>query len=346
VSFEISHKPEFPLNNFLLDLAENDGVGNSLYLYGIENSIKDLWKEIMERKKKINVRKVFPKELGLEPTHFYAILKGKRGISIKSSYRLITMWKEYCNKTIIDMNRKWDDVYDSDFLIASFSKPGRITLPKNLTPKLSYLMGWIVGDGCFDSNGNHYRLKISETMISQLENVLKPIFFEIFNTKPWVRNEGSGRDNSNFIIVHSKPIFRFFRNVLGLKVGEVPQIIKDVPKVQKRFFIRGVFDSEGDVSANYKGSRVRISQKSRLFLEDIMEILDDVGISANGPYGPFFRYPYEKFKYFSKWHYLEIRKKSEILKFAERIGSSHLKKAPKMSFLANEIRNKYKYISH
>lgn len=335
---DIPNEPKIQLENYLLSLVEEkDTIGNSLYLYNLGEFIDGIWKEIIDKKKKIGVRKVFPKELGLEPTHFYAIIKDKRGISIQSLYKLLKLWKKYCNKTDDDIKEKWDYVYNSNFLIASFSKPPKLSLPKYLNPKIFYLIGWIVGDGCFDSSAGHCRMKISEKSKEQL-GIIKSVTEEVFDVICVVRKDHHGY----CLRIYSKPIFRFFRKVLGVKVGEVPKIIKDVDLTNKQFFMRGIFDAEGDVYANYEGSRIRISQASKSFLEQIIKILEEIGISANGPYGPFFKYPTEKWNVFSKWYYIEIRKKSEIIKFIEKIDSSHLNKFPKMQFLSKEIEKRYK----
>lgn len=336
---------DLKLNNYLLKLVDkSDTVGNSLYLYNVENIIKQAWKEIIDKKKKIGVRKIVPEKLKLEPTHLYAIIKGKRGISIQSLYQLLNLWKEYCIKTSEDVNQIWNEIYNS-FIIASFSKAEKITLPKYLTPNLCYLIGCIIGDGCFDASGNHYRLKISEQNMEHLENVLKPMITNIFNVNCLIKNEGSGRDKSNFLILNSKPIFRFFRNVLNVKVGEIPEIIKKTNLINKTFFIRGVFDAEGSVDAKYIRGRIRFFQKSKYFLENIIDLLKELNISINGPYGPHLKQPSEKFHYFSSWHSIEIRKKSEVLKFIEVVGSNHPEKTQKMKILAKEIKNKYKYTS-
>lgn len=328
---EIPDEPEIPLGNYLLALIdEKDNVGNSLYLYNLESFTKEIWNEIIDKRKKIGVRKVLPRELCLEPTHLYAIMKGKRGISIQSLYKLLGLWKRYCDKDNSDMKRKWEEIYNSNFLLASFSKPEKFALPRFLTPKLSYLMGWFVGDGCFDSHNNHYRLKITEENREQLEIIIKPLIEEIFKANCYIRNDHP----SPCIKIHSKPIFRFFENVLDVKVGKIPRTIKDSDIINKRFFLRGLFDSEGDVDDNYLRSRVRISQASAPFLAYLIKTLKENGIKANGPYS----------QKTSRCMQIEIRGKGEILKFKEKIGSSHVEKAKKLENLAEEIRSRYRFI--
>ena len=346
IALDIPNGPIIPLGNYMLDMVgATDGVGDSIYVYDAGEVVRELWKDIISGGRKINVRSVFPKELGLEPTHFYAIMKGKRGIAIQSLNRLHHLWKFYCDKSDDEVKIRWDAIHERGFPLASFSKPEKFFLPKAITPKISYIMGYLVGDGCFDSSKKHYRVKISETNKNQLEYVLKPLLVETLGAEPIIKNEGSGRLNSNFILINSKPIFRFLRNILGIKVGEIPALVKKMDATNKSFFLRGVFDSEGCADASYLGSKIRVFQASKEFLDEVIELFSDIGITTNGPYGPFFKYPSEKFKYQSKWYAIEIRKKSEILKFIDKVGSSHVGKIPKLQFLSGEIRSRYKYPS-
>lgn len=329
--FDIPNSPVVPLDNFLLNLVgERDGVGNSLYLHNIEYFVHETWERIIKKNKKIGVRKVIPKELRMEPTHLYAIIKGKRGISIQSMFDLFRMWKEYCNVDDNEINAKWDNIYFSNFLIASFSKSEKISLPKNIFPELSYLIGWLVGDGCFDDHNNHYRVKITEKNEEQLKWVLKPIIERIFGVRCLIRKDNP----SPCVKINSKPVFRYLHKVLGVRVGKIPEIIKNIDIVNKRFFLRGVFDAEGDVDQNYLRSKIRISQASVEFLEFLIGVLREIGIGVNGPYS----------QKTSNCHHIEIRKKSEILKFIEMIGSSHFKKRKRFDILEKEIRSKYTFI--
>ncbi len=328
-------------NNYLLQLVdENDTIGNSLYLYDIGHIINSLWNEIIKTKKKVNIRKLVPEVFGLEPTYLYAIMKNKRGISIQSAYKLLKLWETFCNKQDNEITKQWNNIHNI-CKISSFSKPEKIILPKSLTPSLSYLIGFIVGDGCFDSYGSHYRIKISEQKIEQLD-FLKNIIVKIFGVKCLIRNEGSNRQKSNFLIINSKPVFRFLTKVLRIKVGEVPKFIKQSDIENKKYFMRGIFDADGSVDPKYIRCRIRLFQKSSDLLRDIINMLKEVEISANGPYNQM-KKPSKNFPYFSEWFTIEIRKKSEILKFIREIGSSHVEKAPKMKFLEKEIYNRYKY---
>ena len=160
---DIPDNPKIPLDNYLFRLVdEKDGIGNSLYLYNIEGFIKETWDKIIEKNPRLGVREFIPKKLMMRTSPFYAVKNGIRGISIQQTHRLFEIWKKICKKTDKNVEEKWNQIYNSDFTIASFSKFQKISLPKFLTPRLAYLIGWIVGDGCFDDYGNHYRIKITD----------------------------------------------------------------------------------------------------------------------------------------------------------------------------------------
>lgn len=132
-SLNIPNKPKIPLDNYLLKLVDKkDGIGNSLYLYNIEDVIKEIWKEII-KKGNANVRKLIPKELKMQTSPFYHALNGKRGISVQQIYKLLQLWKIRCNKIDTDVKQRWDKIYNSDFFVASFSKS-----QKNKTTEIYY----------------------------------------------------------------------------------------------------------------------------------------------------------------------------------------------------------------
>lgn len=329
----IPEEPKIYLDNYLLKLVDKkDGIGHSLYLYNVEKIVEEVWNEI---KKNVIAREFLPNELKIDTSPFYAIMKGKRGISIQQLYKLLILWKKLCNKNEIDVENKWNQIFKTNFLIASFSKPIKNKLPKFITPKLTYLTGWIVGDGCFDSAGNKERLKINEKNRGQLE-LIKSIVEELFGIKCYIRKDNPGL----CLRIFSKAVYRFFRNVLEIQVGKIPRFVWNLDCTNKSFFIRGVFDAEGDIDPNYLRSKIRISQNSKKFLKEMISLMKFVDISANGPYGP------NLGSRNGICYNIEIRKKSEILKFKQKIGTSHLEKSKKLEILINEIKDKYSRIQN
>jgi len=201
-------------------------------------------------------------------------------------------------------------------------------LPRFITPKLSYLIGWLCGDGSFSSN--RYYIKISEKSRDQLVKVLKPLIKDLFGVDvPIFKKSAKG-----FAIQFgSKPVFKFFKRVLKLKVGKTPKIIELIDKTNKVCFIRGIFDSEGYVDDSYLNSKIVISQASKKFLRKVISLCKQIGIEFKGPY-------FHKTK-LGTWYTIQIRKKREILKFFRYICSSHINKLNKLENLVRKIEEKW-----
>ncbi len=320
----IQEEPKIPLKNYLLRLVDKQ---DSIFMWNIQHIVKEVWNEIIKRNKTIGVRKIIPAELKMSTSHFYAVKNGKVAISIKTLFRFLSLWKRYCNKSSQEVKEKLEKIYQTNFKVVSYSKSNMITLPKFITPKLSYLIGWIVGDGNLDSHKNKCQIRIYENNKNTLNKLIKPLTIEIFNSNPSLMKHKT--KNCYILSIRSKPIFKFLKDVLKIKVGEIPEVIKNADIVNKKFFIRGLFDAEGDVSKIYSRSRwsVRISQNNFNFLKDIQYMLKEMGILTKGPY------------HFSGAFSIAIYKKFDILNFKKLIGSSHPNKAKKLENLSQNFIN-------
>jgi len=324
----IPNGPKIPLPNYLLNLVdETDGKESSLYLNGVEGIIQDIWREIIRNNwRTLHVRRFIPEKLGIHSGGVYSCKNGKKGISIQMLYELLVMWKELCDRTDTDLREKWDKVFESNFTLSVAAKGQKVVLPKHITPKLSYLIGWICGDGHFYDRGNHYLVKISEKSVPQLELVLKPLFHELFSIDPPIFQRYMG---SYAIQIGSKPLHRFFTRALGVKVGEIPSFISDLDRTNKAFFLAGIFDADGYVNPSYKDSVIVVSQADESFLREISSLFADLGVRFGKPY-------LHRTK-LGEWYTIKIRRKEEILKFAEEVGSFHIDKSRKLKKLVEEI---------
>lgn len=316
---KISSTPQIPLQNYLMRLvAENDANESSVYLVGIANIIQDVWNEIVKnRPRKIYVRSLIPKVLGVHHMMLYDYKNGKKAISIQTLYKLLLLWQTVCHKSDIELSRKWQNVFESNFYFTS-KRRSLITLPKVIDPKLAYLTGWICGDGNLVSYDNHYLLKISEKSTDQLEHILKPLVKDIFNLNAAIYHIYQG---GYALQVNSKPLFRFLRRVLDIYNGAVPKFVYVFDNINLAYFLAGIFDSEGNVYKNrYK---VAIAQAKKNFLLEIKSLSLRLGIQWNGP-----------IKHITKlgtWYTIRLEKKSEIKKFADLVGSYHVDKSLKLA---------------
>lgn len=324
----VPKNPQIPLSNYLLDLVnDSDGKESSLYLNGVEVFIQSIWTEMVKTNwRKLNVRKFIPQKLGIHHAGFYSYKNGNKGIAIQMLYKLLQAWKELCGKTDKELINKWGEIFKSNFTVSVAGRGGKATLPKSITPKLSYLIGWICGDGHFNDEGNHYLIKISEKSTDQLNLILKPLFWELFGVEaPIFRRY----QNGYALQVGSKPIFRFLTQVLEIKVGTIPGFIKQMDHVNKRYFLCGIFDAEGYVNQRYINSSVVISQADIKFLQEASSFFSDLDITFNKPC-------LHRAK-LGEWYTIRISKKTEILNFAEKIGTLHVDKSQRLRRLVKEI---------
>jgi len=323
----IPYGPQIPLKNYLLDLVSDSGEKeSSVYLKKVEGFIQEVWAEIVTNNwRTLRIRKLVPEKLGVHHIMLYSYKSGKKAISVQNLYKLLILWKEYCQKTDRDIQKKWDEIYESDFVFSVHKGLQPTKLPKYLTPKLSYLVGWICGDGHMTDYGNHYLIKISEKSLDELY-LLRSLFKDLFGIDVPIFQIYEGGQAIQF---GNKPIFRFLTRVLKVKVGEVPGFVKNLDPINKKHFLIGILDSEGSVDSSYLESRIIIHQASSKFLEEIIDLFKDIDIRFTGPY-----------RHETKlgiWYHIQIRKKADISKFIKEISSCHIDKFQKIKILEKKL---------
>jgi len=328
IEINIPDEPKTPFRNYLLELvSEFDGKESSIYVNGAEQFIQQIWNHIVENNwRRLNVRKIIPERLGVGSGVFYAHKKGKKAISIPTLYKLLLFWQRFCNKSDAELNKKWDEIYCGNFTLSTHSKCQKVKLPKFLSPKLSYLLGWICGDGYLKCSKNRYTIKISEKSMNQLKLVLKPLFKEIFDVYPPIFKRSS---EGYAIQIGSKPIFMFLIQAMKIRIGKIPAIVRNMDYINKKYFLAGILDSEGHIDNSYKGLRIIVTQADKEFLSEAMMLFKEIGIDFTGPHF----HKGEK----GVWHTIQIRKKTEITKFAYLVGSYHVDKSRRLHALVNII---------
>jgi hypothetical protein len=325
---KIPDEPQISINNYLLDLIGNDDCKErSIYLNNASDIIKDLWMEIIQGNwRGINVRKFIPEKLDITPSVFYAYKNGRKRLSIPMMYKLIKIWQELCNKNEKEVSEKWDYIYESELLLSTRSKCQRTALPRVITPKLSYLLGWVCGDGNLQEGKRHYIIKISEKSKEQLELILRPLFEDVFGVSPPIfRRYGK----SYAIQIGSKAILRFLKNVIKVRVGEIPSIVSNFDIINKKYFLMGIFDAEGHVKTRYLDPGIVISQSSKDFLEYVIKLFKELDI--------FFTGPYRHETKLGRWYTIRLRKKNEIIRYCYSIGTCHVEKRLKLQKLVEKI---------
>ncbi len=330
--YNIPEKPKIPVRNYLNELiGKKNRNWNGIYVQNAEDMIDRIWTDIVEAKeRRLNVRKLFPERFGISHTNLYDYKKGRKSISIQMIKKLLIFWQESCNKSDSEVKKKWKKIFESDLRFGTKSLRQKIKLPRSITPKLSYLVGWICGDGSLTQKHN-YVLKISEKSEKQLKLILNPILNEIFNTEAPIFQRS---ENGYAIQIGSKPIYMFLTRILGIEVGKVPNFIEEMPPAIKSYYLAGFFDADGYVNPSYRDSAVEIIQSSQNTLKRLIELFAELDIYFNGPNVR------ENEK--GKWYYIRLRGKSEILKFASKVSSNHIEKSQKLKALEEKIEKNWK----
>jgi len=317
-------KPEVSLENYLLSLNDRgDKKRSDIYLTGADKWVRKIWNEVIKRGfRSLRVTSFIPKNLGVHSMMLYSYKSGKKAIPVSTLYRLLILQKQICNKSDAELNKSWQAIF-LDSIKFSGNRGPKINLPKVINPRLSYLLGWICGDGHLANYGNHYLIKISEKSTEQLK-FINFLVYKLFGV--WGKVHRMYK-NGYALLINSKPLLRFLKNVLEIKVGEIPKIIQKVNNTNIRFFISGLFDSEGSVSKTR--NIITISQTKHDFLTKLQELALRVGVKFNGPT-----------KHETKlgiWYSIRIEKKTEVLNFAKKIGSFHVEKSKLLNNLINRI---------
>jgi len=325
---DLPSEPKVPLPNYLLNLIdEKDSKEKSIYLINVEGFIKEIWEDIKKVKKRPSIRKLISEKLEISVDFFYKCKNGKKKISITLLFKLLQLWKVICHKTEKELERKWNEIFKSEIRFCTHGRTQKTKLPKYITPKLCYFVGWIVGDGSLSQQHGFYSIKISEKNKHQLDLVLKPLIKDLFGINvPIFRADGRGHR----IQFGNKIVHRFLTKILKIKVGKIPSFIKKLDITNKKYFLRGIFDSEGYVSKNR--NRLTISQANLSFLKELIKMLKEMDIFPNGP-----------IIHRSKrgiWYSTKIDNKKEFIKFSKKISSSHVEKFKLIQMRVMKIENR------
>lgn len=267
--------PKLKIDNYLsLLMSENEGEGGNDFvrLYGIRNYLRSIINEKYSRKDLSKLLNVRVKSIN----NWIGNSQRDVGIPIKYAIKIAKI-----------SGRNKDELFEHvDYFGCMNSKKYR--LPKFISPKLSYLLGSMIGDGHlanpedFISNGSRYNAEIKITDGSRNQLVfLRDIFKDIFDYSPPMFTEG----NYYRLIGRSKPIHMFLSKVCGVPTGMkksktcVPKII-DGHQEFERWFLSGLFDSDGCC----KGRKISIKQHNRELLERCTDILKNNDVNASGIY--------------------------------------------------------------
>jgi hypothetical protein len=159
----------------------------------------------------------------------------------------------------------------------------RIKIESN-DESLGYLLG-AMRDGSvyYDKASRNYFTMYYQKHREWLEDSISPRMEKLFEKKGKIEEYTPGHFR---LKVSSKDLYEMWKQDYGFpKDGEgqgswnIPSDIKSANSHVKASYIRGVFDTEGDVSPrSSKTAYVGISQKNRTFLEETRRFLSDLDI--------------------------------------------------------------------
>jgi len=172
----------------------------------------------------------------------------------------------------------------------SVSSGNKVKFPDEMNLKFCYLLGLILGDGCLihrkrGDNRNTYLIHISFKDKGDAEKS-KIVIKELFNLSS---NIHLGR-GCYVLMAHSKPVVMIlnkkYQIPLGLKYKFicVPDLIKKGNKEMKKSFVKGVFDSDGNIYFHRNNKCIQLRQRSRNFLDEIRDLLVSIKLEFRNPY--------------------------------------------------------------
>lgn len=207
-------------------------------------------------------------------TSYYFWVKNKRPVPLRVVLRIM------------------DDKKLNKIFIKSFSMNGgnKIFFLDDRNLNFCYLLGLILGDGCLvhrdrGQRRNTYYIQITFREKEKAEKIgfLTRNLFGV-NSSIYV---GKGCYN---LCIFSKPLVLILNKKydipIGIKYGSIciPKLIFRGNKKMKKSFLKGVFESDGNIYFHRRNKCVQLRQKSNSFLEEIRQVFHELEIYFRDPY--------------------------------------------------------------
>lgn len=193
------------------------------------------------------------------------------------------------NKLMKIGNRDFEEIRLDIGSLEDAFRNSDIKFPEKLTPELAEEIGIHIGDGHLSANRYRYKLFGNQDETEYYENFVVELYKKLFNIQ--VRLE---KRDGNIIGFEfgSKPIWLFKTETLGLITGrkdyvDVPKIVLESNSDIWKAFIRGLFDTDGNLyfqsRYGYKNYYPLISlfSKSKNLGKTVCKLLIKLGFKAN-----------------------------------------------------------------
>jgi intein/homing endonuclease len=204
--------------------------------------------------------------------------------------------------------------------------------------KIAYLIGALMGDGCFSRQPNSVRIHFGSTD-KEFANLIKTIIAQDFSISVKINTQKLSKKNpkwKDFYNLSSRTLYRKLASYMPSK-DAIPEFIRSNDNVTKCAFISGLFDAEGGVSISRIKSRHAIDRRlhctsaNLTLLNEVKKYLSQIGIKS-------FIQDYSTFSTLNIWGYYSI------LKFQRHVGFKIVRKQKKLEELIKsykEIHNTY-----
>lgn len=238
------------------------------------------------------------------------------------------------NKTIID------DLYNQELKYTARIK--KIILPKFITPKLSYFIGYLHSGGYIGSDKNTYGF--ADEYIKHLISINK-LNKELFGNKGTIRMICSDicKKPTPYLEIRQYVVNSYLHKVFDISRGKkrnlkIPKLFY-LNKELLRWYIRGLFDGDGTLPKNPKTTKqlfIDLTLKEKELIIEIKRILIEIfRIKTLDIYERKKKSPSSN--YISSTWEIRIRKHEDIKKFLKEIGFYHYDKAKRAKKVLNML---------
>lgn len=302
----IPSNPKIKIKNFLCKLDNKIKiVDKNKYLVNLHKSLDMSYGKIA-------------KELGISESFYRHCIQSKKNIPL------------WLLKLLLKFDNKLSDKYYNKSLCLT-ARNNIITLPKELTPKLAYFIGYLQGDGFVGSDKKTYAF--SDEYSLHLDYINK-INKELFGNSGYIRLKKSklSKKYCPCLEIRQNVVNSYLHHVWELPRGfktklKVPKIFYKNKKIL-RWYLKGLFDADGTLPKNPKTVKqffIDLTIKDKNFVSEIKKILElKFGIKVLKLY-PRSSISPSSGKNCITWE-LRIRRHSEIRKFLKEVGFHHFEK--------------------
>ncbi|MBI2507337.1 hypothetical protein HYV89_00100 [Candidatus Woesearchaeota archaeon] len=252
-----------------------------VYLYGLEKIIEKIITDL-QRRENLSYNKL-AKKYNFCSRSLYYWIDGKRPIPLKIFLKIIDLSKFNFKSLLKDIQLNLEGISMGDG-----NRKKIVKLPFVIDEKLSYLAGYLFGDGCLKSE--EYTVQFVDEYSEQINNI-QELIFSLFNIKGNTIRNG----NKTELIVYSKAIWLFFNKIFNMPIGTKTDI--NFPKIiykdhdLKLSFVKGFIDADGGICRIeecdnippwfLKSPNIEIAAKTKNILEQIKTVFGDIGLKSN-----------------------------------------------------------------